>query len=65
MSKKVFKTVLLIALPASGKSEVRHFMANIEPERLENEFHIGDNLQLDDFPYVHFMRSIDDEMAYF
>ncbi|MBQ6478648.1 MAG: hypothetical protein IJI44_04680 [Erysipelotrichaceae bacterium] len=63
MSKKVFKTVLLIALPASGKSEVRHFMANIEPERLENEFHIGDNLQLDDFPYVHFMRCIDDEMV--
>jgi len=63
MSKKVFKTVLLIALPASGKSEVRHFMANIEPERLENEFHIGDNLQLDDFPYVHFMRCIDNEMV--
>ena len=63
MSKKVFKTVLLIALPASGKSKVRHFMANIEPERLENEFHIGDNLQLDDFPYVHFMRCIDDEMV--
>ena len=63
MSKKVFKTVLLVALPASGKSEVRHFMANIEPERLENEFHIGDNLQLDDFPYVHFMRCIDDEMV--
>ena len=62
MSKKVFKTVLLIALPASGKSEVRHFMANIEPKRLEEEFHIGDNLQLDDFPYVHFMRCIDGEM---
>ncbi len=63
MSKKVFKTVLLIALPASGKSEVRHFMANIDPKKLEDEFHIGDNLQLDDFPYVHFMRCIDDEMV--
>lgn len=63
MSKKVFKTVLLLALPASGKSEVRHFMANIEPKRLEDEFHIGDNLQLDDFPYVHFMRCIDGEMV--
>ncbi len=62
MSKKVFKTVLLIALPASGKSEVRHFMANIDAKRLEEEFHIGDNLQLDDFPYVHFMRCIDGEM---
>ena len=63
MDKKVFKTVLLVALPASGKSEVRHFMANIEPQRLEDEFHIGDNLQLDDFPYVHFMRCIDDELV--
>ena len=63
MAKQLFKTVLLVALPASGKSEVRHFMANIEPKRLEEEFHIGDNLQLDDFPYVHFMRCIDDEMV--
>lgn len=55
----VFKTVLLVALPASGKSEVRNFMANIEAERLKKEFHIGENLQLDDFPYVHFMRLID------
>lgn len=59
---KVFKTVLLMALPASGKSEVRNFMANVEPERLKEEFHIGENLQLDDFPYVHMMRRIDDEL---
>ena len=59
---KVFKTILLLALPASGKSEVRHFMANIDAERLKTEFHIGENLQLDDFPYVHFMRCIDNEL---
>lgn len=58
----VFNTVLLVALPASGKSEVRNFMANIEPERLQEEFHIGANLQLDDFPYVHMMRRIDNEL---
>ena len=62
MENKVFKTVLLLALPASGKSEVRHFMANIDAKRLEEEFHIGENLQVDDFPYVHFMRCIDNEM---
>lgn len=59
---KHFDIILLIALPASGKSEVRHLLANVEPERLEREFHIGENLQLDDFPYVFLMRRIDDEL---
>src|SRR3989338_10107937 len=58
-----FDIVLLLALPASGKSEVRRFLANVEPERLQKEFHIGSNLQLDDFPYVHMMRRADDELA--
>ena len=62
MKNEVFDVVLLVALPASGKSEVRNFMANIEPERLQKEFHIGENLQLDDFPYVHMMRRIDNEL---
>ncbi|MDA8242790.1 MAG: hypothetical protein M0025_01545 [Elusimicrobia bacterium] len=60
---ETFDIVLLLALPASGKSEVRRFLANIEPERLRKEFHIGANLQLDDFPYVHMMRRADDELA--
>ncbi|HAT73209.1 MAG TPA: hypothetical protein DCS63_10380 [Elusimicrobia bacterium] len=58
-----FDIVLLLALPASGKSEVRRFLANVEPERLKTDFHIGANLQLDDFPYVHMMRRADDELA--
>lgn len=63
MKNEVFKVMLLMALPASGKSEVRNFMANIEPERLKNDFHIGENLQLDDFPYVFVMRRIDEELV--
>ncbi len=62
MKNNVFKVVLLQALPASGKSEVRNFMAHVEPGRLQEEFHIGENLQLDDFPYVHMMRRIDNEL---
>ncbi len=62
MGKNSFDIVLLVALPASGKSEVRNFMANLAPERLLREFHIGANLQLDDFPYVHMMRRIDNEL---
>lgn len=61
--EKVFDIILLLALPASGKSEVRRFLANLDPERLKKEFHIGANLQLDDFPYVHLMRRIDDELS--
>lgn len=60
---ETFDIVLLMALPASGKSEVRRFLANVEPERLQKDFHIGPNLQLDDFPYVHMMRRADDQLA--
>lgn len=59
---EVFNVVLLVALPASGKSEVRHFMSNMNPDVLQKDFHIGENLQLDDFPYVHMMRRIDAEL---
>ena len=62
MRETVFQTILLLALPASGKSEVRNFMIHMDPEKLQNEFHIGANLQLDDYPYVHFLRCIDTEL---
>ena len=62
MQNDVFDIVLLIALPASGKSEVRNFMAHVPPEILRERFHIGENLQLDDFPYVFMMRRIDEEL---
>lgn len=61
--ENTFNIVLLTALPASGKSEVRRFLANVEPEKLARDFHIGETIQLDDFPYVHMMRRIDDELS--
>ena len=45
MNNNVFKVVLLQALPASGKSEVRNFMAHVEGDRLRDEFHIDNELQ--------------------
>ncbi len=56
------KTVLLLALPASGKSEVRRYLAQLSPQECADDFHMGETVQLDDFPYVHLMRRIDEEL---
>lgn len=59
---KIIDTLLLLALPASGKSEVRRYLTSVPPDRMREDFHLGPNVQLDDFPYVHLMRRIDDEL---
>ncbi len=53
---KIFDTLLLLALPASGKSEVRTFLSSISPEA----FHMGPTVQLDDYPYVHMQLVVDE-----
>ncbi len=55
---EIFDTLLLLALPASGKSEVRNFLTNKDPEL----FHMGETIQLDDYPYVHIQLVIDEEL---
>ncbi|MBI5480863.1 MAG: hypothetical protein HY906_18535 [Deltaproteobacteria bacterium] len=55
--------VLLLALPASGKSEVRKYLERLSPEEARRDFHLGPTVQLDDYPYVHLMRRTDDELA--
>ena len=62
MTTKLLDTILLFSLPASGKSEVRTYLASLTPEQCREEFHMGETLQLDDYPYVHFMHRIDDEL---
>src|SRR5437762_2884006 len=54
--------LLLLALPASGKSEVRRYLAHLSPQRCRDEFHLGPTVQLDDYPYVHMMRRISQEL---
>lgn len=58
----ILDTILLFALPASGKSEVRTYVDGLSPECCRDEMHMGHTLQLDDYPYVHFMHRIDDEL---
>jgi hypothetical protein len=60
---KQIDTLLLLALPASGKSEVRTYLSTLSPEQCRDEFRIGPTVQLDDFPYVHLMRRIDEELV--
>lgn len=59
---KLLDTVLLFSLPASGKSEVRTYMASLTEEQCRRDFGMGPTLQLDDYPYVHLMHCIDDEL---
>ncbi|MFA5624029.1 MAG: hypothetical protein WC966_03080 [Bradymonadales bacterium] len=55
---EIFDTLLLLALPASGKSEVRTFLTEKDPEL----FHMGPTIQIDDYPYVHFQLLIDEAL---
>jgi hypothetical protein len=54
----IFDTLLLLALPASGKSEVRTYLTAKDPA----QFHMGPTVQLDDYPYVHLQLRLDEEM---
>ena len=56
--KKTLDVLLLLALPASGKSEVRRYLAHLTPEQCRDEMHLGPTAQLDDYPYVHMMRRV-------
>jgi hypothetical protein len=62
MAREILDTVLLFSLPASGKSETRTYMASLTPEQCVRDMAMGQTLQLDDYPYVHFMHRIDDEL---
>lgn len=56
------ETLLLLALPASGKSELRRYLASVESKVAEQDFGLGPTVQLDDYPYVHLMRRVNEEI---
>jgi len=59
---RLIDVLLLLALPASGKSEVRRYLASLRPEQCRDELHLGPTVQLDDYPYVHMMRRVSQEL---
>jgi hypothetical protein len=62
MTAKPLDTLLLFSLPASGKSEMRRYLGSLTPDQCRNDFGMGPTAQLDDYPYVHLMHRIDDEL---
>ena len=52
MGKKHFDVVILIGRPASGKSEIIHFLTHTSPQVLQKKFHLGNPDILDDFPML-------------
>lgn len=54
--------LLLLALPASGKSELRRYIASLEPTTAHDDLNFAPTVQLDDYPYVHMMRRIAEEV---
>lgn len=47
-----FPVLLLLARPGAGKSEVIHYLKNLTPEERLSRFHVGEILEIDDFPML-------------
>ena len=52
MPANVFDILILIARPASGKSEIIHYLKGVSPEERSTRFHIGPFHEIDDFPML-------------
>lgn len=51
-SNNIFSTLLLIARPAAGKSEIIAFLNKISDQTREESFHMGKIVEIDDFPML-------------
>jgi hypothetical protein len=49
---RVFKTILLIARPAAGKSEIINYLKRIPLDERKERYHIGKFAEIDDFPML-------------
>lgn len=55
-----FETIILIGRPAAGKSEVIDFLKRTDEAQRLRRFHIGQFVEIDDFPFVWETFEIDD-----
>ena len=49
---EAFKTIILIARPAAGKSEIINYLKHCSQSERLSRFHISDFLEVDDFPML-------------
>ena len=49
---EVFPCIILNGRPAAGKSEVIDYLKNTSIEERKKRFHIGEFIEIDDFPYI-------------
>jgi hypothetical protein len=61
-NQKKIDVLLLLALPAAGKSEIRNYLSSYSQKDRLDLFNIGEMVQIDDFPYVYMMRRISEEL---
>ncbi|MFH1276853.1 MAG: hypothetical protein ABIK65_00515 [Candidatus Eisenbacteria bacterium] len=52
MSLDRFELIALVGRPAAGKSEVIDYLKKARPEERVRRFHIGDFVEVDDFPFI-------------
>ena len=52
MDKKTFEIIILNGRPAAGKSEVIDYLKKIPVEERIKRFHVGEFLEIDDFPFL-------------
>ena len=52
MNRETFDILFLVARPAAGKSEIIDYLKMTEKQERMSRFHIGEFVELDDFPML-------------
>lgn len=63
MPEPIFPTLILTARPAAGKSETLHYLRSLPTDERIRRFHIGEMVELDDFPMLWAWFEEDDLLA--